>query len=136
MMMSSLARVKFIKTKVLFSQVSYQGRFRPSFIKFATRNKELFTFKFQYQNEKKTKKWGKNFWVTKRGNKGIIGAGFRTGNRGKRDYIQGQLQGYQIRSKRLQIGANKFQIGAGVINRGRKIAMNNENKLSLCLSKS
>ena len=32
-------------------------------------------FKFQYQNEGKTKKWENIFWVTKRGNKGIINRG-------------------------------------------------------------
>ena len=42
-----------------------------------------------------------------------------TTNRGKRDYKQEQLKGFQIGAKRLQIGAKRFQIGARITNRCR-----------------
>ena len=42
-----------------------------------------------------------------------------TTNRGKRDYKQEQLKGFQIGAKRLQIGAKRFQIGATITNRCR-----------------
>ena len=60
----------------------------------------------------KTRKRENIFWVKKRGNKGIT-------NRGKRDYKQRQLQGFQIGTG-IQIGENRFQIGArGISNRDR-----------------
>ena len=63
-------------------------------------------FQFQYRNGK-NKKVGKNFWVTKRGNKGLqIGAALGISNW----------------AKRLQIGAKRFQIGAGITNWRRSTA--------------
>ena len=73
MMMSSMASVKFIKTK-----------FKPSFIKFGSRNQMLFMFKFQHQNEKKRKS-GKSFFGLDNGaiRRLQTGAAFR-------DYKSGQ----------------------------------------------
>ena len=75
-------------------------------------------FKFQYQNGKK-RKYEENFSGLQNGAiKGLqIEAGFRTTNRGKRDYKYGQLKGFQIEVKRLQIGATRFKIGADIKNR-------------------
>ena len=85
MIRSSVARVKFIKTKVI---LSYQRCLKPSMIIFGSRNQRLFMFKFQYQSGK-NEKVGKIFWITKRSNKGLqIGTGFR-------DYKLGQ-EGLQI----------------------------------------
>ena len=55
--------------------------------------------------------------ITKRVNKGITNRGQVSGTtkRGKRDYKQGQLKGFQIGTKRLQIGA-------GISNRDKKIS--------------
>ena len=64
-------------------------------------------FKFQNQNGKKKEK---NFWVTKRGNKGLqIGAGFK-------NYRSGQ--------QRLQIGAalRILNWGKKITNRGKEIS--------------
>ena len=82
MMMSSVARVKFIKTKVIFR---YQTK-RVSNQVSSNSDHEIKSYSCPNSSTKigKTKKWEKNFWVTKRGNKGIT-------NRGKRDYKSGQL---------------------------------------------
>ena len=66
----------------------------------------------------KTKKWKKISGLRKRGNKGIT-------NRGKRNYRQGQPQGFQI-------GAKRFQILAEITNRGRdyKSVQNNKSMLT------
>ena len=78
MMMTSVARVKFIKTKVIFMYhtkgVSNQ----------VSSNSDLEIKSYSCSNssnkmKKNNKKVGKIFWVTKRGKKGIT-------NRGKGDY--------------------------------------------------
>ena len=136
MMMSSQARVKFIKSKVIFR---YHTKSVSSFIKVGSLNQKLFMFNFHYKKGK-NKKVGKNFWVIKRGNKEIANQGRfqelqigarRTTNRGRfRDFKLGQ--GFQIWAKRFQIGADVIirgkrdfksmqglQIGAGATNRSR-----------------
>ena len=78
MMMTSVARVKFIKTKVIFmyhtkgvsNQVSSNSDLE---------NKSYSCSNSSNKMKKKKKKVGKIFWVTKRGKKGIT-------NRGKGDY--------------------------------------------------
>ena len=78
MMMTSVARVKFIKTKVIFmyhtkgvsNQVSSSSDLEIKSYSCSNSSNKM---------KKKNKKVGKIFWVTKRGKKGIT-------NRGKGDY--------------------------------------------------
>ena len=49
-----------------------------------------------------------------------IGAGFRTYKLRQEGLQIGQLKGFQIGAKRLQIGAKGFQIGAEITNRGKR----------------
>ena len=76
MMVSSVARVKFIKTKVVFryhtkrisSQVSSNSDHKIKSYSCSNSSTKM----------EKTKKWEKVFWVTKLGNKGLqIRVGFR-----------------------------------------------------------
>ena len=69
-------------------------------------------FKFKYQNEK-NEKMEKKLWVTKLGNTWIT-------NRGKMDYKQEQLYGFQIWAKVLHIATKKFKIGAEITNRAKR----------------
>ena len=47
-------------------------------------------------------------------------------NRGKRDYKQGQLKGFQIGAKRLQIRARILNRGKEISNRGRNLTLGQE----------
>ena len=70
MMMSSLARVKFIKIKVTFRYHTKDDSNKVSL------NLDDEIKYYSCSNfSTKTKKWEKNFWVTKRGNKGITNRG-------------------------------------------------------------
>ena len=62
--MLSVARVKFIKTKVIFRYYT-KGVSNPSFIIFELRNQKLFMFKFPKMG--KNEKVGKNFLNYKTG---------------------------------------------------------------------
>ena len=103
-MMSSVATVKVIKTKVTFryhtkgvsNQVSWNS----------DREIKNYSCSSSCTKIRKNEKWEKNFWVTKRDNNGIT-------YWGKRDYKQRQLQEFQIETKRLQIKAR------GISNRWR-----------------
>ena len=88
-MTSSVARVKFIKTKVIFSICETKGISNQ--VLSNSRIQKLFLFKFQYKNGSKRKS-GKNFSGLQSGTIGLlqIGAGFR-------DYKSGQ-EGLQIRA--------------------------------------
>ena len=86
-MTSSVARVKFIKTKVIFSICETKGISNQ--VLSNSRIQKLFLFKFQYQNGSKRKSGKKFFWATKRDNRIIT-------NRGRFwDYKSGQ-EGLQI----------------------------------------
>ena len=75
-MMSSVAMVKFIKTKVIF-RYHTNGIIKPSFSKFGSRNQKLFMFKFQFQNGKKRKSWIKFSGLQNGDIRGIqMGTGF------------------------------------------------------------
>ena len=101
-MISSLARVKFIKTKVIF-------RYHTKGVsKQVSSNSDIEIKSYSCSNSnakmgKSEKKWDNIFWIRKRGNKGI------TNRAGFRDYKSGQ--------EGLQIGA-----ALGISNRGKKIA--------------
>ena len=130
--MSSVARVKFIKTKVIFRYhtkgVSNQVSSYSDHEKLKVSYVQILVPKWE-----KNKKVGKIFWITKRRSRGITNRGRFLGlqigvrgitNRGsfrdfksrQRDYKSGQ--GFQIGAKRFQIWAKRLQIGAGISNRG------------------
>ena len=75
--MSSVARVKFCKTKIIF-RYHTKGISNQVSSNSATKSKVIH-IQIPLPKWEKTKKWENVFWVTKRGNKGIT-------NRGKRDY--------------------------------------------------
>ena len=77
MIMSSVARVKFIKAKVILGILpkASQIKFEQILI---TKSKFVYV-QIPVLKWEKTKKWKKFFWFTKWDNKGIT-------NRGKRDY--------------------------------------------------
>ena len=76
MIMPSVAKVKFIKTRLfLGNQVSSNS------------DHEIKSYSCSNPRTKMGEKKEKNFWVTKRGNKRLqIGAGFKNYRSGKRDY--------------------------------------------------
>ena len=77
MIILSVARIKFIKTKVILSIIP-----KASQTKFSSNSDhKIKSYSCSNSSTKmgKSEKMGKNFWVTKRGNKGIA-------DRGKRDY--------------------------------------------------
>ena len=111
-MMSSVAKVKFIKTKVISrhhtkgvsNQVSSNSNYKIKSYSCSNSNTKV---------EKNPKTWEKTVSVTKRGNRGkfyglqteaseiTIRGSFRNLNSGQKDYKSGQ--GLQIGEKRLQI---------------------------------
>ena len=116
MMMSSVARVKFIKTKVIFRchTKGLSNQVSPNL------DHQIESYPCSNYNTKmgKNEKKEKIFWITIRGLQ--IGAGFR-------GYKLGQ-EGLQIAAalwisnwaKRLQIGAKRFQIRVDIKNRGKR----------------
>ena len=120
MMMSSVARVRFIKVT--------QSCLKPSLIKFGSRNQKFCIFKFHYQNGKKRKSW-KNFSVLQKGAmKGLkIRAGFRDYKLGQEGLQIGAALGISNRGKKIanrgrdyKSGQEGFQNGAGITNRCRR----------------
>ena len=113
MMMTSVARVKFIKTKVIFMYhtkgVSNQ----------VSSNSDLEIKSYSCSNssnkmKKKKKKSGKNF------------LGYKTGQEGDYKSGQGGLQigtslGILNRDRDYKSGQKGFQIGPGITNRGRTL---------------
>ena len=79
--MSSVARVKFIKTKIIFR---YHTKGISNQVSSNSDHEIKIHIQIPLPKWEKRKKWENVFWVTKRGNKGIT-------NRGKRDYKEGQL---------------------------------------------
>ena len=116
--MSSMARVKFIKTRVIFryhtkgvsDQVSSNSDHE---IKSYSRSNSITKM---VKNEKGQKKSGLQNRAIRRLQ---IETGFRITNRAKRDYKQEQLQGFQVWPKRLQIGAEITIEARRITNRGR-----------------
>ena len=98
--------------------MSYKKHLKPSFIKFGSQNQKLFKFKFQYQNGKKRKS-GKRFSGLQNGViRGLqIGVGFR-------DYKSGQ--GFQIGTKRFQIGAEITNPGKRDFKLGQRLQIDAE----------
>ena len=105
-MISSVAKVKLIKTKAIFR---YDTKVVSNQVS-SNSHHEIKSYSYSNSSTKiaKIEKWEKFFWVTKRGNKRIT-------NRGKRDYKQGQFKVFQIGTKRLQTGA-------GISNRDKEIS--------------
>ena len=111
-MLPSLARVKFIKTKVIFryhtkgvsNQVS--SNWDHAIKSYSCSNVST--------KMRKNETMGKIFWVTKWDNKGIT-------NRGGIQRLEIEAKGITNRgsSNGFQIGAKGFQIVAGTTNRGR-----------------
>ena len=112
-MVSSVARVKFIKTKAIFR---YHTK---GFLSYVSSDLEIKS----YSGSNSSTKMGKNETVEKYflGYKTGQSVDYKSGqvlqitNQGKRDDKQGQLQGFQV-------GANRLQIGAGISNRGKVIS--------------
>ena len=110
MMISSVASVKFIKTKVIFwndtkgvsNQVSSNSDHEIK--SYSCSNSSIKT--------RKNEKAGKNFWVTKRGNKEITNRGSFYGLQIEARGITNRVQGY-----RFQIRTKRIEIGAGISNR-------------------
>ena len=98
--MSSIARVKFIKTRVIFryhtkgvsNQVSSNSDHK---IKSYSRSNSITKI---VKNEKGQKESGLQNRAIRRLQ---IGTGFRITNRAKRDYKQEQLQGFQVGPKKI-----------------------------------
>ena len=88
--MSSVAKIKFIKTKIIF-RYHIKG-----FSNKVSSNSDHQIKSYSCSNSStkmgKMKKWEKIFWVTKRHNKGIT-------NRGKRDYKRGSFRDFKLGQK-------------------------------------
>ena len=120
MIMSSVARIKFIKTKVIFRYHTKGFSNQVS----SNSDHEIKSYSCSNSTTKmgKNEKVGENILGYKTGQSEDykLGQVLEITNRGKRDYKQGQLQGFQIVAERLQIGAKRFHIGAEIKNRGER----------------
>ena len=110
-MMSSVARVKFIKTKAIFSYHTQGVSNQVS----SNSDHKIISYSCSNSSTKmgKNEKVGRNFLGYKTGEKGDykLGQVLRITDLGNRGYKQVQFQRFQIEVKRLQLGV-EFQIGA------------------------
>ena len=113
MMISSVARFRFIKTKVFLGTITEVSQTKFHHI---TVTKSNYSSVNSSTKMGKNEKVGKNFWITKRGKKGITNRdrfwGLRTGARGitNRDSFRDSKSGekYYKLGQRLQIGAREI----------------------------
>ena len=113
MMISSVARFRFIKTKVFLGTITELSQTKFHHI---TVTKSNYSSLNSSTKMGKNEKVGKNFWITKRGKKGITNRdrfwGLRTGARGitNRDSFRDSKSGekYYKLGQRLQIGAREI----------------------------
>ena len=113
MMISSVARFRFIKTKVFLGTITEVSQTKFHHI---TVTKSNYLSLNSSTKMGKNEKVGKNFWITKRGKKGITNRdrfwGLRSGARGitNRDSFRDSKSGekYYKLGQRLQIGAREI----------------------------
>ena len=112
-MISSVARFRFIKTKVFLGTITEVSQTKFHHI---TVTKSNYSSLNSSTKMGKNEKVGKNFWIAKRGKKGITNRdrfwGLRTGSRGitNRDSFRDSKSGekYYKLGQRLQIGAREI----------------------------
>ena len=130
--MSSVARVKFIKTKVIFRYHTKVSQIKFHHIRII--HVQSYSCSNSSTKVGKNEKVGKIFWITKRGNEGItnwgrfrdyksgqeglqIGAALGISNRGKE--ITNRGRNFKSGQRDFESGQEGFQIGAGITNRCR-----------------
>ena len=108
MMISSVAKVQFIKTKAIFR---YDTKVVSNQVS-SNSHHEIKSYSYSNSSTKiaKIEKWEKFFWVTKRGNKGIINRGsLRYFKSGQKYYKPGP--GFPIGTKGFPIGVRDYKSG-------------------------
>ena len=124
MMISSVARFRFIKTKVFLGTITEVSQTKFHHI---TVTKSNYSSLNSSTKMGKNEKVGKNFWITKRGKKGITNRdrfwGLRSGARGitNRDSFRDSKSGENITNwgRGYKSGQERFQIGSGISDRDR-----------------